>query len=80
MATGSGKLMEPDDVARELEVLRDYVAPDALGAVYQNAASFSRHSVKFDPHPEKSGISHAAGKRSPGGLCARHAPHPRGDE
>ena len=36
----SSKLTEPDGVARALQVLHDYFAPDALDAVYQDVARF----------------------------------------
>ena len=58
MGEGNGKFMEPDAAARALHALHDYLAPDSLDAVYQDAAEFPRFGgttqsldeslVKFD--------------------------------
>ena len=41
-AMGSNKLMEPDGVGRALRMLRNYFAPGAVDAVYQDAVRFPR--------------------------------------
>ena len=42
MAVGCGRLKEPDGVARALQVLHDYLAPDALGAGFLGVVPISR--------------------------------------
>ena len=51
-AMGSCKLMEPDGVARAIQVLHENPAPDALDAVYQDVARLSHFKRTTQPIDE----------------------------